>query len=300
MPTTHCTGIDEAGYGPLIGPLVVVAIHAEGDDEPSVHAALRAAVPRLRDSKRVHRSDDLAPLERIALPALAWATGFQPTTAADVFALLGEGPEDRDLPWMAGASELRLPCAARTIEEWDPSEVRPAGVAGALIHPRALNDAAARSCNRAARLLVDVARCLRALPVATRPCRVVCDRLGGRRYYAPLLADAWPSVVLTDRSEDADGSVYRGTGSGHAHIAAFLTGGESRSPLTAAASCIGKYARELHMRLLNDYWSTRLRTLRPTAGYGRDGKRWIFQLGSGLRGAYGYDLIRGHNATSHP
>jgi len=37
----------------------------------------------------VHKPGDLASLERVALPAAAWLSGFQPDTADDLFALLG-------------------------------------------------------------------------------------------------------------------------------------------------------------------------------------------------------------------
>ena len=75
-------------------------------------------------------------------------------------------------------------------------------------------------------------------------------------------------------------SAYRAI---HAHgetSIAFLVEGEQASPLVALASCIAKYARELHLLLLNHWWSQVVPGLRPTAGYGSDAHRWLRDLGA--------------------
>ena len=40
------------------------------------------------------------------------------------------------------------------------------------------------------------------------------------------------------------------------------------------------------MHQFNQYWGQRLRSLRPTAGYPADAKRFRFQLGTGLFSAF--------------
>jgi hypothetical protein len=47
------------------------------------------------------------------------------------------------------------------------------------------------------------------------------------------------------------------------------------------------------MHLLNQWWKRELRWLKPTAGYPQDAKRWLHQIGSGHRNAWGYQLQRG-------
>lgn len=280
-------GIDEAGYGPTLGPLAVACAAADADD-PAALAALTAC--GVADSKQVHASGDLAPLERIALAGLGWLAGMRPGTAADVFAMLGEAPAVRaGVPWMDGAQALRLPLAATAIAEWELPGLVPRGVGGRLLHPRQLNAARRAGTNRAAAELAAVRDLLAgALPDPGPPARVACDRLGGRKRYGDLLERAWPGHACHVIEETSPACRYRVAGT----EVGFLVGGESASPLVALASCIAKYARELHMHLLNAHWSGRFRWLRPTAGYPQDAARWLHQLGEGTTAAWRDDLVR--------
>jgi ribonuclease HII len=284
--TLH-VGIDEAGYGPTLGPLTVVAAAAEVGDRRACAASLRAA--GIADSKRVHASGDLARLERVALPAATWFAGFRPDSAADLFALLGEAPAARDVPWMAGAERLALPCACGPVGLLTVDGAQPAGLRGRLLHPRQLNAAKRQGVNRAAAELAAVRELLSAaVPDPQSGAEVACDRLGGRKRYGDLLTAAWPgtSVAVV---EEADAACRYRCG---ATACAFLVGGEELEPLIAAASCIAKYARELHMLLFNTYWCGQYRWLQPTAGYPEDAKRWLHQLGEGTVAAWRDDLVR--------
>lgn len=279
-------GADEAGYGPLLGPLTVAVVAVEAEDAAALAALAGLGVA---DSKAVHRPGDLAPLERVALPALGWLAGFQPDRAADAFALAGEGENERTAPWMAGAEGLRLPVAARALPDWSVPGCRPLGIAARILHPRHLNAARRAGMNRAACLLDALAGLLaRAWPDPARPARIVLDRLGGRTDYAPLLARAWPGAPLALLDPDPRCRRYR---IGAIDLAVRV-GAERHAPLVALASCIAKYLRELHLLLLNRWWCARHRWLAPTAGYGRDARRWLYQLGEGQVAAWRDELLR--------
>lgn len=284
------SGIDEAGYGPTLGPLAIVRVSAEVPDWDTFSTALLAL--GAKDSKALHKSGDLAPLEEVALPALRWFSGFTPDTAADVFALLGEDEAVRAAaPWMSGARELRLPQAASGLSPWSlPGKAR--GLAGALVQPRAYNTWLRSGRNKAELELDRVGRLLQGCHAPDRPQATVVDRLGGRKFYADLIARSLGMPVETLREEPL-ASVYRRD----LHEIGFHVGGESQSPLTAAASCIAKYARELHMLLLNRWWCARLPWLKATAGYPEDAKRWLHQIGEGHVNAFGDDLVRGFRRT---
>ena len=280
-------GIDEAGYGPTLGPLAIVRVAARTEDFDRLRGALAAV--GVRDSKAVHKSGSLASLERVALPAAAWFAGFAPDTAADLFALLGEDAAARTAaPWMAGAETLRLPVEAAAPSTWT-LPAAPAGLAGFLVQPRAHNGWLRTGRNKADLELDRIGRLLAGLP--DEPAEVVVDRLGGRKFYGDWLATVWPGAEPTLEAEDQ--SVYRA----EERRIAFCVGGESVSPLTAAASCIAKYARELHMLLLNRWWGAKLPWLKPTAGYPQDAARWLHQIGEGHRNAYGDELVRGFTPT---
>lgn len=288
-------GIDEAGYGPILGPLVIGCCTIDCDDEQAdIEAVCRAAPLGVRDSKQLHKPGDLGPLESVALAAIEWLAGIQPQNAAELFALFGEDEQTRSaFPWMAGATELSLPRAARNIPNWDLPTLTSAGASARIIHPHTLNEAATAGTNRAAVELDAIGELLRErLP--GKACSITVDRLGGRRFYADFFADLSPDSDVTDIDEIKAASRYVFHAHGHQHRAAFLVGGESASPLVAIASCIAKYLREVHMLLLNQYWSGRFRWLKPCAGYGSDAKRWLYQLGSGNLGAYGPELVRNY------
>ncbi len=291
MPVIH-SGIDEAGYGPILGPLGIAAVSVEVDDGVAVRAAFGRARLGVADSKEIHDPADLAPLESVALPGLAWLNGATPRTAADVFALLGETAEARSEPWMAGAEDLRLPVAAEKLKVWRVTGVRPRWVGGFLIHPFDLNRGSAGGINRADVELGHVGQLL--LQVPDEHIReTTVDRLGGRRYYGDFLQRLWPGESLEVLGEAPLRSAYRVAWRLRRHEIAFCVDGERASVLTALASCIAKYGRELHMQLFNQYWSSRRSGLRPTAGYARDAHRWLQDVGLDSVDGHRMALVRG-------
>ena len=117
---------------------------------------------------------------------------------------------------------------------------------------------------------------------------VLCDKLGGRDRYAPMLAERFPGAELRVLKESREASVYRlvaeaGRDRTDASVAFrapvklefhFTAKGESNAP-TALASICAKYFRELSMKAFNDYWRAAVGPwLAPTAGYPVDALRF--------------------------
>lgn len=117
---------------------------------------------------------------------------------------------------------------------------------------------------------------------------VLCDKLGGRDRYAPMLAERFPGAELRVLKESREASVYRlvaeagkdRTGTALAFQAPvklefhFTAKGESNAP-TALASICAKYLRELSMKAFNGYWRAAVGPgLAPTAGYPVDALRF--------------------------
>ncbi len=286
VPPMRYGGIDEAGYGPTLGPLAIVGVAVDG--APAIDLARAFAGTGVRDSKTLHRPGNLAPLEQVALGGLGWLLGRQPVNAAEVFAALGETSAERTFPWQAGATDLQLPVSALQVPAWSLSDLAPAGVRGCLIHATGYNHFLATAGNKADLELEQVGRLLGWM-AAQSPAGVVVDRLGGGRFYAEALSRVWPGEAVQVDEEAAHASRYH---IGERQVA-FLVGGESASPLTALASCIAKYARELHMMLFNRSWSQAIPDLAPTAGYPEDARRWLTAVGVERYSASGADLVRG-------
>ena len=108
---------------------------------------------------------------------------------------------------------------------------------------------------------------------AAVPAFVVCDKHGGRNFYAGLLqhhfSEHWIEPVHESRAE----SRYEwGPAEARTRVA-FRMNGERFLP-TALASMTAKYLRELSMRAFNQFWAAHVADLRPTAGYPRDAYRF--------------------------
>jgi ribonuclease HII len=290
MPVT-CSGVDEAGYGPLLGPLSIVAVSAEVDQGVDLMNAFHKARTGVKDSKSIHTSGDIQAIEHVALRSILWLTGAIPDTAAACFALLGELRVHRaDKPWMLAAEGLRLPIAATKLSPWSIDGVRPAKLGGKLVQPCEFNRTMSTCANKADLELLFIKELLRSIPGTD--CSTIVDRLGGRVYYGDFLRDTWPRAEVLVVGEENARSSYDVTERDSRHQIAFCVDGESASPLTAMASCIAKYARELHMGLLNAYWGEQQPGLKATAGYPQDARRWIADLRSDALTTYGSSLIR--------
>ncbi len=307
-------GIDEAGYGPVLGPLVVSASVLELPEAAAganLWRLLAGAVTRralrkspalpLADSKAMHvRRDGLVHLERGVLGMLA-QTGPAPRSLTQLLRRLARQAltDAGEYPWYAGA-DLPLPRQA------DPADValRANGAAEAMAR-RGLRLCAVRSevvlagqYNRlvaatrnkavalfgvASRLIAYVFQTYGAAGGET--VRIVADRQGGRIRYRAGVQRMFQHAAIKVLREDADHSAYfvqQGRRCAEIH---FLTDGEDACLPVALASMVSKYLRELFMELLNDYWSKRVQGLKPTAGYYKDGRRFLNDIAEALAAA---------------
>jgi len=304
-------GIDEAGYGPHLGPLVVAAAALEFPHgalpDPDLWETLGGHVrktPAARDG-RVLVCDSklayapargLANLERTVLGFLA-AGGIRPATLAALLGAIAVPSSDSDPaaetvaaePWHRPAT-LALPMAA-TAEEIESAATRFDAGLGAvggrvgriwasLAAPARFNRLVKGGRrNKAEALFLLNADLLARLGIHAggEAVHVTIDRHGGRRFYGDLLAGAFPMHEVTALEESAAQSRYR-LAEGGAAAPMDLTireRCESWSLATALASMAAKYVRELQMHELNAFFAARVPGLRPTAGYGLDAWRFL-------------------------
>jgi ribonuclease HII len=287
-------GVDEAGYGPLLGPLVVAGAAFRAEDAPSPEAfasrlteALHGAGVVVGDSKRVYGTTrELAALE---LPLLAFleASGAHAGRFDDVLAAAGVDPAiRRSAPWYADAPAtfpLRaraddvLDAAARLRAALASAGIEFVGLAADVVDERRLN-AAFESGNKADALFgasSGIFDRLAARRVAGEPLAAVFDRHGGRRYYAPALQRRWPQALAWPLVETPTRSDYRLHFEGAPAFVRFEVEADGAFPQVGLASMLAKYLREAFMETFNAFFARLIPDVAPTAGYYEDGRRWL-------------------------
>jgi hypothetical protein len=297
-------GVDEAGYGPLLGPLVVgcCAFEAEavdGEDLPCLWKRLRryASRNRLRSGKKLHINDSkqvyspsvgLKELERAVLAMAAswrgWSDGLNPllaNVAPDVLPdLAGYGwysqPSGELFPLESDGVALRLFSNALK-QEMQQTQTRCVHLHARVVLERQLNEMFERTRNKSNVLFSVSAIHLDYLlkTFGQQKLVIFCDRQGGREHYGELLRlmfDEWSLEILGE----SDGrSEYALHNRGHVVKVIFCEKAEAQCMPVAVASMLSKYLREALMRRFNAFWKTHLPDLLPTAGYYGDGARFL-------------------------
>ncbi len=302
--TRLLAGVDEAGLGPILGPLAigwsVLRIPAGESDPWRLLSPTVSKNPNRRarllvaDSKRVFHQDS-AGLRRLENTALGFLSLFRsdklpPDRPEDVLfgALKPSKAERARHPWYQ-----RLPALPRILKRESVElttallerRMRARAVelvdAGVRIVPSGeLNASFARTRNKAASVWTRMRQVLRRLWLVhgeEHP-DVLVDMLGGRVRYAVLLEQAFADVrvrVLFERPLHSAYFVEEVRAPQRRMRIDFQARGEDASFAVALASCLAKYARELEMSGFNAFFATHDPTLRPTAGYRNDAQRWL-------------------------
>lgn len=302
-------GIDEAGYGPLLGPLAVgccaFAINGPdagaADNVPCLWSALRKVVSknRTKAGRRLHINDSkavyspaigLRELERSVLAtACAWSGGdcdgelgsFLGRVAPAVVGQL------RQYPWYAPYAGERFPLeqdaiTIRMIANALRLEMQRVGTAcvhlsAQVLLERDLNRQFAVTRNKSSVLFTLTAIHLERLmrTYAQQGLVIMCDRHGGREHYGHLLRlmfPEWSLQIISERDGAAAYVLERQRQQVHLH---FRERAESQCLPVAMASMLSKYLREAMMRRFNAWWRGLLPELAPTAGYYNDGVRFL-------------------------
>ncbi len=305
-------GIDEAGYGPNLGPLVMTAVVAEDRGAaaaglangsapcPDLWSHLSATVDRaggdpnrlwIDDSKAVLRGGQGRGRLEAACLAVIEAVGFgPPCDPAELLRVLGAGSlETVELGhWLdSSGAGVRWPRAeslsifashaARKHLEPPGHAWRIVAVRTVVLGPARFNALLADLGSKARvhfSVFEELLRFAWDLAGDGLATHLECDKHGGRHYYLEPLVAALPDTWIGRGVEGPDLSRYSVSDASRTMTVSLSPRADGSNGLVALASMVSKTVREIWMDHFNAFWARRLDGLRPTAGYPLDAARF--------------------------
>jgi len=296
-------GIDEAGFGPILGPLVVSSSVFRIPDNlvwGNLWGILHRSISEKRtklagrlmiaDSKKAFsRSIGVRHLRRTVLAVLKHL-GREPRRAGELLSALCPdclehlaeypwykqvddyqlGGEDADIA--IAASMLRADLASQHIEL--------VGLKSRCLEVAYYNRMVAAVNNKAKVLFTAVAELMQAAVSEFKgeDLEIVIDRQGGRSHYRRELQLMFGGAGLRIVREDQQISSYEMRVGERRVRVHFVVGADSKYLPVSLASMVSKYVREVLMDNINRYFIGFNAAVRPTAGYWKDGLRFIADI----------------------
>lgn len=300
---TIIAGIDEAGYGPLLGPMVVTITAFDVPDEKancSLWDLLKDAISNdlkgkgqrltVRDSKRLYNAQKgLKPLENAVLSFL-WSKDLKTTSFYQLLKnlLCYHAGTLAGYPWYAGKDfPLPLTTSVSAVLNYadllqyalNKQGVQFCYASTCVVTVQEFNEQVRATGNKSVVLFNTCAALISRLWNNFKGnISLIVDKQGGRNNYAELLKDCLPKVDVKILKESAKVSTYEVMDNQKKMEISFVEKGEDACMPVALASIFSKYVRELFMHLENQYWLHLVPDLKPTAGYYQDALRFLSQI----------------------
>lgn len=303
-------GIDEAGYGPNLGPMVMTAVIAESRSKSNRGSLaqfsldfwtdLAPTVDRAGgDPDRVWIDDSKAilqggkgrdRLEIACLAAVHASCEAVPGSFGELVEVLGAGslndielnrwsePDVDDRAWPPTAPRDNLDSLI-TRSPFVPALAnwRIAAVISVVIGPARFNGGLDVHRSKAGVHFGAFEQLLRQVwnrAADGLDTYVTGDKHGGRHYYMGPLSQAIPDAWIDRGVESPDLSHYTIRDCARRLELRLMPRADQSDGLVALASIVSKTVRELWMDVFNSYWCRRIPGLRPTAGYPADSTRF--------------------------
>jgi len=296
-------GIDEAGFGPILGPLVVSSSNFLLPDHlltsdlwqilgRSVAKKLKRLSGRLliTDSKKAHsKSLGIKHLQRTVLAALR-CLGQKPTTLTELIELLCPDCLERlsNYPWYQDVKSQKILVdeADRTIasrvlaDDLSSNGIELLGLKSCCLDVAYYNKMMSSVKNKASVLFTATSQLIKNAfdNFEGDDFHIIVDRQGGRVHYRKNLQRMFSEMELKIISESQETSSYELQTCSRNVRLHFVVGADEHFLPVSLASMVSKYLRELLVYNINRYFISQCADLRPTAGYWKDGLRFIEDL----------------------
>jgi ribonuclease HII len=304
-------GIDEAGYGPLLGPLVVSGVAFSIPQnllKADLWQVLQKAVSKdkkklsgrllVNDSKKAYsRSSGTHHLQRTVLAALDILNRSDPSrpslpqTTQDVIKRLSPSCYHHlsEYPWYQKLDQTALPATEdisiasgvfqRTLVQ---NQMRLLWVQTRFLEAGHYNQQLGKIKNKSRVLFIElcalVHHIFKNFHDGDGPMQFLIDRQGGRIQYHLELMKMFPGMELTVLTQSDTLSSYEMTDGKQSMRLHFAIEADSKFLPVSLASMASKWTRELLMEELNRYFVGICPGIKPTAGYWQDGQRFIADL----------------------
>ncbi|NQU50840.1 MAG: hypothetical protein HQ519_19480 [Planctomycetes bacterium] len=295
-------GVDEAGYGPFVGPFSVgyslfrvPALEIDFWQELS-NSVTRKPIRndrrlRVDDSKKVHSGPhgrtrlerSVAAFRELIQPHQSDFQSWAKCSPAGPSIWFDRSPwlKDLNVPFCPSVSAERVQLDVLTLQR----SLHASGLSlddfGARIVPAGeWNQWIQKTQNKGETLFQLSMEVVRHLLSRTghSPLRIELDRHGGRLHYAPKLQTALQPQKIVRHGETLGGSTYTLQYPNREVQIRFSEKADATFLPVSLASLAAKQSRERSMDLFNDWWAHAVPELVGTKGYGVDGKRWLAEV----------------------
>lgn len=296
-------GIDEAGFGPLLGPLAVSSCSFSVPQQmldADLWQVLKKSVSTKRshlagrllitDSKKAYnKSLGIGHLQRTVL-ACCRCLDKTPVTLAELIKILC--PENfarlMDYPWHKGIEEYRVYADTADVNiassvfknDMVSNGLKLLELKTCCLDVAFYNKMVSEVKNKSSVLFSTTSQLIKRAydSFDTDSLQILVDRQGGRSYYRRGLQLIFPDAQFAILRETDTISSYELRDSGRIMRIHFVVGADRKFLPVSLASMVSKFLRELLIDCMNRYFISRCVGLQPTAGYWQDGMRFIADL----------------------
>ena len=282
------TGIDEAGLGPVLGPLCygVVSFVIPDDEVETWREKVKSMILSndllLDDSKKIYQGSNKGDkLEKAVIDVLGFlAYEEERLQVQNIFlnTALNKKGNWVNYPLYKNVLNAYLPEKKDSLLADNPNWKVKMAVTSCF--EGEMNEVFDKGVNKSELSLLKIGALIESV-ISAHPQENITfsiDKQGGRQFYSNFISDIFPFEPFETIRETPDVSEYLLERKGQNLLFGFYKKGDALFEEISMASILAKWLRETFMDSFNSYWLKYNNKIQPTAGYPEDGKRFIKEM----------------------